>query len=84
MGINVYISQTRDLCFNAVKTDLRQLILDKTSLPRENPPKLHFERLALEAKKEQKEESKDIVGGGSNEESKNQDETKVNKITSEE
>lgn len=47
MGIAAYISLTRDLCFNSVKSDLRQLILDKTTQPREQPPKLYFERLRL-------------------------------------
>lgn len=47
MTMAAYMSQTRDLCFKCVKTDLRLLILERTTQPRDQAPKLYFERLKL-------------------------------------
>lgn len=49
MRLSAYMSATRNLCLLNVKFDLRHLILEKTSVQREQPPKLYFERLKLAA-----------------------------------
>lgn len=47
MRLSAYMSATRNLCLMNVKFDLRHMILEKTSIQRENPPKLYFERLKI-------------------------------------
>jgi hypothetical protein len=47
LTLSAYMSFSRNLCLINVKFDLRHLILEKTSVSRENIPKLFFERLKI-------------------------------------
>lgn len=56
MTISAYMSFTRNLCLLHVKSELRHLILEKTSVQRENVPKLYFERLKIAHRNRENEE----------------------------
>lgn len=47
MSIAAYMSYVKSLCLSSMKTDLKFLILDQTSMQIEQPPTLHFERLRM-------------------------------------
>lgn len=47
MSIAAYMGFTKSLGLSSIKTDLKQLILDKTSLEAGQPPTLFFERLRI-------------------------------------
>lgn len=47
MSIAAYMSCAKSLGLSSMKTDLKLLILDQTSLEIEHPPTLFFERLRM-------------------------------------
>lgn len=47
MSIAAYMSCVKSLGLSSIKTDLKFLILDQTSLRVDNRPKLYFERLRM-------------------------------------
>lgn len=52
MTLSAFLSNANNLCLSNVKLDLRHLILEKTSVPREGTPKMVFDRLRMADKKE--------------------------------
>lgn len=52
INIGLYMKDLRELSLNCVKTNLRFLILDQTSVEVENAPILYFDRLKMTEKAE--------------------------------
>ena len=47
MSISAYLSFVKDLGLTDLKSELRHLIIDKTSHKVEHPPKIRFDKLKL-------------------------------------
>ena len=52
MTIALYMKEIRDLSLNCVKTNIRFLILDKTSVDVEKAPTMFIDRLKIAEKQE--------------------------------
>ena len=70
MSIAAYMSCVKSLGLSSIKTDLKFLILDQTSLRVDRCPKLYFERLRIAEAMDK--EGKDQADGNESDEDKDQ------------